>query len=522
MPALPGLGAALPSALFSGFLDAGPGAHFHYLFAEQEAGADGRRPRGGPLVLWLNGGPGASSMMGAFTELGPVILAAPAPDGSPRLQRNPFGWTQAANMLFLESPTGVGFSWCDEMQQPGGVCKNGDTSTAAQNLAALHSFLERFPEYKGRDFMIWGESYAGVYVPTLSKAVYDSDLDLNLLGFGAGDPCTDDGAQTNAGRLDFNFEFAYRNGLLSQALAQQLRQCAKAQAAAAPDGRVDVNSWEGECRTAWRRYYIATSGGDGAGPPVKLPGFGFLDPYMAFGPNNTPYWEQFERWANLPEVQAALHVEKSPGRPWALFAAHLDYTVEYQACAGTPTRYNTSMVPIYNELVGKLRNVVVFSGDVDPSVQMRGTETAVGGMDADLVDGGSWRPWFHRTVPVDTSVLAEKSPYWGPQLSAFEDGVQLGGYVQDFEGGLSFCTIHGAGHMVPQYRPVAALHLFKRALAGLPLAPLLPDKDIATDSDADFFGDENTLGALSRWVEWAEGVQFVEGTRQQQSAHAAV
>ena len=111
--ALPGLGAPPPAPLYSGFLDAGPGAHFHYLFAEQEAGADGRRPDDGPLVLWLNGGPGASSMMGAFTELGPVVLAADAPDGSPRLQLNPFAWTQAATMLFLESPTGVGFSWCD-------------------------------------------------------------------------------------------------------------------------------------------------------------------------------------------------------------------------------------------------------------------------------------------------------------------------------------------------------------------------------------------------------------------------
>jgi len=518
--ALPGLGAPPPAPLYSGFLDAGPGAHFHYLFAEQEAGADGRRPDDGPLVLWLNGGPGASSMMGAFTELGPVILAADAPDGSPRLQLNPFAWTQAANMLFLESPTGVGFSWCDEMQQPGGVCANGDTSTAAQNLAALRSFLERFPEYKGRDFMIWGESYAGVYVPTLSLAVYKSDLELNLLGFGAGDPCTDDRTQTNAGRLDFNFEFAYRNGLLSQGLAQQLRRCAQEQAAASPEGGVDVEVWEGECRTAWRRYFIATSAGDGAGPPVKLPGYGFLDPYTAFGPNNTPYWKQFEVWANLPEVQAALHVEKAPGRPWTLFASHLNYTVEYQACAGAPTRYNTSMIPIYNELVGKVRNVVVFSGDVDPSVQMRGTENAVGGMDAAPLSGGSWRPWFHGTVPVPAPVLAAKSPYWGPQLSSHTDGVQLGGYVQDFEGGLSFCTIHGAGHMVPQYRPVAALHLFKRALAGRPLAPLLPEEDIASDSDADFFGDETTPGALSRWVESAEASGFTNRARRPRPASA--
>jgi hypothetical protein len=43
--------------------------------------------------------------------------------------------------------------------------------------------------------MIWGESYAGVYVPTLALAVYKSDLDMRLTGFAVGNPCTDDATQ---------------------------------------------------------------------------------------------------------------------------------------------------------------------------------------------------------------------------------------------------------------------------------------------------------------------------------------
>ena len=80
-------------------------------------------------------------------------------------------------MLFLESPAGVGFSYCSEqLTDPDTVCSASDESAAAGNLDALRAFLVRFPQYEGRDFFITGESYAGVYVPTFSAAVYESEL----------------------------------------------------------------------------------------------------------------------------------------------------------------------------------------------------------------------------------------------------------------------------------------------------------------------------------------------------------
>jgi len=71
--------------------------------------------------------------------------------------------------LFLESPAGVGFSYSNATSDY--TYTSGDRETAAQNYMFLVNWLERFPEYKDRDFYIAGESYAGHYVPQLADTI---------------------------------------------------------------------------------------------------------------------------------------------------------------------------------------------------------------------------------------------------------------------------------------------------------------------------------------------------------------
>ncbi|KAJ7949226.1 Carboxypeptidase [Quillaja saponaria] len=97
-------------------------------------------------------------------ELGPFRVHS---DGK-TLYTNRFSWNHAANVLFLESPVGVGFSYSNTKSD---YDKNGDRSTAAENYVFLVNWLERFPEYKNRDFYIAGESYAGHYVPQLAHTI---------------------------------------------------------------------------------------------------------------------------------------------------------------------------------------------------------------------------------------------------------------------------------------------------------------------------------------------------------------
>lgn len=74
----------------------------------------------------------------------------------------------AANILFLESPAGVGFSYSNISSD---VKSNGDRNTAIDNLIFLLNWMQRFPEYKNRDFYIAGESYAGHFVPQLAEII---------------------------------------------------------------------------------------------------------------------------------------------------------------------------------------------------------------------------------------------------------------------------------------------------------------------------------------------------------------
>ena len=128
----------------------------------------------------MNGGPGASSLIGAFTEMGQLIFNrnSNTAAATPKLFRNPYSCaspasalaagrctahiakfahsgTTAANMLYLEAPAGVGYSFCVD---PESTCTSNDTSTAIDNHAFLVGFLAAFPKYKARSLFITGES----------------------------------------------------------------------------------------------------------------------------------------------------------------------------------------------------------------------------------------------------------------------------------------------------------------------------------------------------------------------------
>ncbi|MCO5612636.1 hypothetical protein L7F22_066905 [Adiantum nelumboides] len=142
-----------PFKQYGGYVtvDASAGRALYYYFVEAETS-----PSSSPLTVWLNGGPGCSSLgFGAFTELGPFF---PTPKGD--LKKNDHAWNKYSNVLFVESPAGVGFSYSNASADyiPSHV---NDVNTAKDNLMFLLGWLKKFPEYKGRPLYITGESYAG-------------------------------------------------------------------------------------------------------------------------------------------------------------------------------------------------------------------------------------------------------------------------------------------------------------------------------------------------------------------------
>ncbi|KAG8368331.1 hypothetical protein BUALT_Bualt15G0034500 [Buddleja alternifolia] len=170
---------------YSGYVTVDPtaGRALFYYFTEAV------NPSSKPLVLWLNGGPGCSSFgYGAMTELGPFRVN---PDGK-TLWHNKYAWNNVANVLFLESPAGVGFSYSNTTSD----YTTGDKQTAADSYTFLVNWLERFPEYKIRDFYITGESYAGHYVPQLADLILKNNkitnqTVINLKGIAIGNAYID-------------------------------------------------------------------------------------------------------------------------------------------------------------------------------------------------------------------------------------------------------------------------------------------------------------------------------------------
>ena len=149
----------LPSRQFSGYLSVGPSKHLHYWLVEAES-----NPETAPVVLWLNGGPGCSSLDGFIYEHGPFRTD---PTDATKLVRFDQTWASIANMLYLEAPAGVGFSYSTN---PADYSTNDD-KTAADSAEALQAFFAAFPQFVSNEFFITGESYAGVYVPTLAEAI---------------------------------------------------------------------------------------------------------------------------------------------------------------------------------------------------------------------------------------------------------------------------------------------------------------------------------------------------------------
>ena len=148
---LPGWDGDLPSKLYSGYLDLPGGKkHIHYWLIMSESNSASTDP----VTVWLNGGPGCSSLDGLVYEHGPFRFD---PQNPSKLVRFNYTWAKHSNMLYLESPVGVGFSYSDD---PADYNCTDDT-TATDNLHAVEQFYNLFPELKANDLFLTGESYAG-------------------------------------------------------------------------------------------------------------------------------------------------------------------------------------------------------------------------------------------------------------------------------------------------------------------------------------------------------------------------
>ena len=182
--------------IYSGYLKTKiEGNEYFYLYAPSQ-----NNPSTAPIMLWLNGGPGCSSLFGFLGEVGPVT----SDNFEDFFKKNPYSWNLNANLLAIEQPAGVGFS---TTSNPYYLWRDDDT---AENLLyAVKDFLNEF-NLKGREFYISGESYAGVYIPFLATHMLeDTSADkVNLKGILVGNGLTDFDTDVERSMVEFGFNHA--------------------------------------------------------------------------------------------------------------------------------------------------------------------------------------------------------------------------------------------------------------------------------------------------------------------------
>lgn len=165
----------------AGYIKAADGAlgpkYFFWLF---ESKSD---PSNDPLLMWLSGGPGCSSQLALFAENGPCSVNK---DGA-GTTLNPYSWNAKANVMWVDQPAGVGFS--------SGLGTHNEAGVADNMYTFLQGFYEQFPQYAKTPFYIFGESYAGHYVPAISHKIWQnnkagSGLTIPLAGIAIGNGLT--------------------------------------------------------------------------------------------------------------------------------------------------------------------------------------------------------------------------------------------------------------------------------------------------------------------------------------------
>jgi serine carboxypeptidase-like clade 1 len=218
---------------------------------EKEEEKKYKRP---PTVVWMQGGPGGSSMIGMLTENGPLTLndfstetAAFNRTGVPTVFENPYSWHTLANVLYLEHPAPTGFSFCEgytQTNQTGFECPPWDDALQAE---ASYAFFARFfsegfyPELAHNDLFFAGESYAGVLVPTLTELLLarrtadnEHTAPWSVKGFALGNDCPGNQVFTCTpysgwAGTQVALDFRFRHGMISEPLYAKINAACQGQ-----------------------------------------------------------------------------------------------------------------------------------------------------------------------------------------------------------------------------------------------------------------------------------------------------
>ncbi|KAJ0014620.1 hypothetical protein Pint_21250 [Pistacia integerrima] len=381
---LPGFNGTFPSKHYSGYVTIGGGnasKNLFYYFTVSE-----RKPLKDPVVLWLNGGPGCSSFDGFVYEHGPFNFEAANKEGQlPTLHLNPYSWSKVSSVIYLDSPTGVGFSYSKGKTQ----YSTGDIETASDTHKFLLKWFQQYPEFISNPFYVAGESYAGIYVPTLSSEIVKgikagAKPVINFKGYLIGNGVTDYKFDANA-----LVPFAHGMGLISDGIYEKVTAACKGNY-----HNLDEND---SCSVEMGLVDSALAGATERPLPVRKRIFGRAWPFRApVRAGIVPSWPELmsssstavqvpcfndivaTSWLNEAAVRKAIHAAPaSEIGAWDLCTSKISYYHD----AG-------SMLSYHKNLTMQGYRALIYSGDHDMCVPHTGTEAWTRSLGYKTVD-----PW---------------------------------------------------------------------------------------------------------------------------------
>jgi len=512
---LPGYDGMLPTKHYSGMI---PTKHptnssitvfHHYWLVEAQAPLD---PKTAPTIVWMQGGPGGSSLIGLLTENGPITLndystrtAAFNSTKIPTVFTNDFSWNILGNILYVEHPAPTGFSYCTGYDDSGFQCPPWDDGTQADSSYRffVKFFSEKyFPELKNNDFWFSGESYAGVLVPTLSERLLaartPSNADIapySVRGFALGNDCPGNRVYTctpYSGWIGTRvaLDFRFRHGMINESLYKKINQVCQGQwdtfespgeecAKLLEDPVRPVLSSAGDTYQMGGGYYLY----DTCDPDLLSLDIATSRPRLTAGKEYTV------EWLLLLEKERKREKNKQRGKEIEVVGvvddAAVEEPAEYDNNAGTYAcgQERNSLVWLNLEAVRKAIHV--------PTKEESGrTFDFSTGLPGYNFTAHSLLDLYNDTLIPNLTIMQYSGdadpcvPYIGTERwieslhmpvvqpwRPWKSGTEIAGYTTTYlaEGNdpnhfFDFVTVRNAGHMVPRYKPASALHMMANFL----------------------------------------------------------
>ncbi|KAF9009563.1 carboxypeptidase C [Cyathus striatus] len=429
---------------YSGYLDVAEDKHLFFWFFEAR-----NSPETAPLVLWLNGGPGCSSATGLLFELGPCSITKESASSPANTTFNPYSWTQHANIIFLDQPVNVGFSYAEN-----GNSVNSSPVAGKDVYAFLQLFLGRFKEYSHLPFHIAAESYGGTYAPNFASVIHKGNKELALksssnlvhiplssviLANGLTDPLIQ-----YASIPDYACDGPY------PVLAPDDPRCASLRAKVSTCERLVQACYNYESR--WSCVpALAYCNSQLMGPIIQTG----LNPYdvripcdrekngqLCYGQMN---W--IDEYLNVPANKAALGVDPTKNFESCNMEVNQAFSLN-----GDGAHNSAKLLP---ELINEGVRLLVYAGNADMMCNYMGNERWVNALDTKFTSE------FQAAPPL---------PWVDSYTGRTAGEVRSAGGGGFGAGNVSFVNVYEAGHMVPYNQPEAALDMFTRWIQDIPLS----------------------------------------------------